>query len=51
MIFSGNENWLASLARAEDSALPLRDDTVAVEWTGLAQPPLPPTAAQPSQPA
>lgn len=48
MIFSGNENWLDSLARAEGSALPLREDSVTVEWAGLAPPPL---AAQASPPA
>ncbi|WP_255360645.1 hypothetical protein [Chromobacterium sp. LK11] len=42
---------MGSLARAEDSALPLRDDTVAVEWARLAPQPLPQAAAQPSQPA
>lgn len=51
MIFSGNENWLGCLARAEDSALPLRDDTVAVEWGRLTPQPLPQAATPPAPPA
>lgn len=51
MIFSGNENWLNGLARAEGSALPQDDDTVALEWVRLAPQSLPPAAAQASPPA